>query len=74
MSGGDWQPIDSAPDMTAILLFHEYYSHGQVRHGYRGKDGNWRGVNADGTEGVIRFSPTLWMPLPRARNHGDQSR
>lgn len=62
MSG--WEPIETAPDMTAILLFHEYYSHGRVRHGYRGRDGLWRGVNADGTEGPIRFEPTHWMPLP----------
>lgn len=59
-----WQPIETAPVMRAIMVFHEYYSHGQVRHGFRGRDGNWRGVNADGTEGVIHFEPTAWQPLP----------
>ncbi|BAK66837.1 hypothetical protein SLG_21620 [Sphingobium sp. SYK-6] len=59
-----WQPIETLPDMLAVWLHHPYYSHGQGRHGYRGKDGNWRGVNADGTEGPLRFEPTHWMPLP----------
>lgn len=60
-----WEDIGSAPDMIVIALHHEYYSHGQFRQGYRGKDGNWRGVNADGTEGPLRFAPTHWQPLPR---------
>ena len=58
------QPIDSAPDMRAILLFHEYYSHGRVRHGYRNRKGEWVGVNANGTESYLSFDPTGWMPLP----------
>lgn len=58
------QPIDTAPMMYAILLFHEYYSHGRIRHGYRNAKGEWRGVNADGTEGPLYFAPTHWVHLP----------
>ncbi len=50
--------------MRALLLFHEYYSHGRVRHGYRNRKGEWIGVNADGTEGRLNFDPTQWMYLP----------
>lgn len=60
----DWQPIDSAPTMTAIFLHHPYYSHGQVRIGYFHHRYGWMGVDAGGTEGSIQFDPTHWMPLP----------
>lgn len=58
------QPIDSAPEMLVILLFHEYYSHGRTRIGYRNRKGQWVGVNANGTEGSLQFEPTAWSPLP----------
>lgn len=59
-----WQPIDMAPDMHTLLLFHEYYSHGRIRHGYRDRSGEWRGVNANGTDGPLGFAPTHFMHLP----------
>lgn len=62
----DWQEIGNAPTMRAILIFHEYYSHGQVRHGWMDNKGNWQGVNADGTAGPLYFQPTLWMNIPAA--------
>lgn len=61
---GEWQLIESAPEMYAILIFHEFYSHGRMRHGYRDLNGAWIGVNADGTERELKFRPTHWMPLP----------
>jgi hypothetical protein len=64
----DWQLIDVAPEMRAILLFHEYYSHGRVRHGYLNLQGEWIGVNATGTEAPLNFRPTHWMPLPETRD------
>jgi hypothetical protein len=60
----EWRSIEAAPDMCAILLFHEYFSHGRVRHGYRDRKGTWQGVNATGTEAPLGFDPTHWMPLP----------
>lgn len=59
-----WMTIDSAPEMVAILLHHEYYSHGQCRMGFN-QGGVWTGVNADGTHSVLHFDPTHWMRLPR---------
>ena len=64
--GESWKPIETAPVMVAVLLFHEYYSHGRVRHGYRNRKGEWIGVNANGTEGPLRFAPERWMDLPAA--------
>lgn len=58
------RPIDTAPLMLCILLFHEYYSHGRWRIGYRNQRGYWMSVNACGTEGPLRFEPTGWLPLP----------
>ncbi len=60
----EWQPIETAPEMVAILLRHEYYSHGRVRHGYRNRRGEWIGVNALGTETPLVFDPSEWMALP----------
>lgn len=68
---GEWQPIASAPEMVAIWLHHPYYSHGQMRHGYRDRKGNWRGVNADGTAGPMQFNPTHWQPLPEPPEASD---
>jgi hypothetical protein len=59
-----WQPIETAPEMRALLLYHEYYSHGCIRHGYRDRDGMWVGVNANGTGAFLGFDPTHWMHLP----------
>lgn len=65
------EPIDSAPNMYALLLYHEYYSHGRIRHGYRNQKGEWIGVNANGTEGPLRFAPTHWAHLPTEELRGD---
>lgn len=64
MDKDGWRPIETAPDMTALWLYHEYYSHGRGRHGYRNRKGEWVGVNANGTESFLGFDPTHFMPLP----------
>lgn len=61
---GAWQSIETAPEMVAVQLHHEYYSHGRFRHGYRDRGGRWLGVNANGSAGILSFEPTHWMPLP----------
>jgi hypothetical protein len=60
----DWYDIEIAPTMVALVLFHEYYSHGRIRHGYRNKKGEWRGINANGTEGPLSFAPSHWQRIP----------
>lgn len=67
----EWKPIETAPDMRACLLFHPYFSHGRVRHAYRNRKCLWVGVNADGTEHLLGFEPTHWMPLPEAPEASD---
>lgn len=62
----NWLPIDTAPEMKVVLIAHPYYSHGQVRQGFRRMDGNWWAVNADGTDSALYFQPEKWMPLPKA--------
>lgn len=62
-----WRDIATVPEMHAVWLFHEYYSHGRVRHGYLNRKGEWVGVNANGTESFLGFEPTLWMPIPGDR-------
>jgi hypothetical protein len=64
----DWQPIDDCEPMLCVWLHHPYYSHGQVRHGFMAQDGNWRGVNADGTEGVLRFRPTHFALIAKPQD------
>lgn len=65
----DFQPIETCPDMYAVLLFHPYYSHGRVRHGYLNRKGQWIGVNANGTEGKLNFDPEGWRYLPGDERH-----
>ena len=60
----EWQPIDTAPTMQCVLFWHEYYSHGQVRHGYFLRNGMPRGIDATGRDEDLQFRPTHWMPLP----------
>lgn len=60
----EWQPIETIDEMVACLLFHPYYSHGRIRHGYLRNDGRWMGVHADGREGELGFDPTHFAPLP----------
>jgi len=60
-----WVPIEQAEDMVAYVLFHEYYSHGCIRHGYRNRMGKWRGINADGTDGPLSFDPEFFQHIPK---------
>jgi hypothetical protein len=49
--GQEWRDIGSAPSMHCLLMSHPYHTHGRFRHGYCDRNGQWRGVNANGTEG-----------------------
>lgn len=59
----DWQDISTAPKMEAVLVFHPYYSAGQVRHAFRNREGYWCLASDDGYPSLY-FQPTHWMPLP----------
>ncbi len=67
-----WKPIGNAETMIAMWLWHPYYSHGQVRHGYRNRKGEWIGINANGTEGKLNFDPKFWQPIPGAPSPAEQ--
>ena len=65
MTENGWQPIESAPEMTAIMLHHPYYSAGQVRIGFQSHGGEWHGVDARGDQyPELLWEPTAWMPIP----------
>lgn len=55
----EWQPIESAPKDTAILVYHAGYTVAHFNTTY----GRWIGYGRDALE-FVTGPPTHWMPLP----------
>jgi hypothetical protein len=62
---GQWQPIETAPKMTAVLLYAAGYHIGHFNE-TNGKW--WTQTDGTGTSGELILNswgkPTHWMPLP----------
>jgi hypothetical protein len=58
----DWQPIETAPKDTAILVYGFGYSVAHFNTRYE----RWIGFGRDtrDTEALARWPPTHWQPLP----------
>ncbi len=67
IGGGEWQPIETAPN-TALVL----NKYGEIYHGLRGDNGRW---SAPGPRGggdyYLSYELTHWMPLPAAPKKED---
>ena len=61
ISGG-WQPIETAPEDTAILVWNAGFI---IAH-FNTKMGFWVGLGLDtsDTRSLKQYPPTQWMPLP----------
>ena len=56
----EWQPIETAPKDTAILVYHNMFT---VAH-FNTAFGRWIGYGQNTSE-FINGDPTHWMPLPQ---------
>lgn len=58
-----WQPIDSAPENTPVLVWHPGFGMGgwNVMRRYGGE---WMETAHDGRTLKDGYDPTYWMPLP----------
>lgn len=67
----EWQPIDTAPQNVAILLYASGYHIGHLHS----KDGRWW-INggSDGAQQALNSwnRPTHWMPLPKKPDFRNQ--
>lgn len=69
----EWQPIETAPKMTAILLYASGY---QIGH-FNETNGKWwtqtDGTKTAGERNLNSWNPpTHWMPLPPAPSSGER--
>ena len=74
MKFGEWQPIETAPRDTRVLLYAEEGEEGIVtgkENGYVGMDGEYRehwfmfdGYDLGDSDYLRMIVPTHWMPLP----------
>lgn len=72
----EWQPIETAPDNTEILVYvppypynsivcpEEYHVACRERHHYSG-NWLWAGSTGEGSSCWLSLPPTHWMPLPK---------
>jgi hypothetical protein len=60
----EWQPIETAPKMVAILVYNNGYMVAHWNEVY----GRWIAFGSDtaDTLSLNRNKPTHWMPLPKA--------
>lgn len=63
-----WQPIETAPADTAILIYAQGY---RVAH-FNSMAKRWIGYGANAETHILNTwaKPTHWMPLPAAPAHG----
>jgi hypothetical protein len=64
-----WQPIETAPTDTPVLVWHPGLGMGGWNCMAKGDDGTWRETAHDGRVLKEGYEPTHWMPLPEPPNN-----
>ena len=60
----DWQPIETAPTNTPVLVWHPGFGMGGWNCMRCDHFGDWHETSHDGRKLKQGYEPTHWMPLP----------